>query len=463
MRRAAKRFDVGCASQSVAGRAAPSATGADTGDRAIDQQSVFVALGTALGVGLLIGFEREQSVGAEQGGGSSMGGVRTYPLVSLGGALATLLAREVGAWFVALAFVVVGAFVAISYADDVRERHEHGFTSAVAMLLAFVLGALAAAESAVSPARDRVIVLFSVAVVVTLVLSLKTALHALAHRATKDDVYATLKFLLVAVVLLPLLPDKTIGPLDVFNPFRTGLLIVLIAGVGFAGYVAVRVLGPGRGLGLTGLVGGLVSSTAVTLAAAGRARREPELRPACSLAVVLANAVMTPRVAVIVAVVDPDLLAVIGIPFAALVAVGAAASFVFWRGARGARGESGELRVANPFELSAAVKMGLLVAALLFATKAAVLHLGVGGVYATSALAGLADVDAISVSMAHLALGQIDAVVAATAILLAVAANTAAKTVIAYVVGGRQFGRAVLPTSVATLLTVAAGIVWLRR
>jgi uncharacterized membrane protein (DUF4010 family) len=426
----------------------------------MERESAFVALAVALGIGLLIGFEREQSVERdEKSRETSMGGIRTFPVVALGGALATMLARELGPWFAVAAFAAFASFFVVSYADDVRSGRNRGLTTEAALLVAYLLGALSPTQTLFATTTEKAGVLFSVAVVVTLLLSLKPALHALARKATKDDVYATLKFLLVAVVLLPLLPDRTFGPLDVLNPFKIGLLIVLIAGVGFAGYVAVRALGPGRGLGVTGLVGGLVSSTAVTLASSAHARREPALRASCALAVVLANTIMAPRVLAVIAAVNPDLARTLAVPVAAVVAVGGVASWVFWRRAQGASGTAEKLDLSNPFELTSAVKMGGLITLVLFASKAASVHLGTGAVYVTSVLAGVTDVDAISVSMAQLAGSQIAMPAAATAVLLAVAANTVTKAGIATVVGGWEFGRTVLAAAVATLVAAFVGIV----
>jgi uncharacterized membrane protein (DUF4010 family) len=430
----------------------------------MEHESAFVALAIALGVGLLMGFEREQSADHEGAkSGSSLGGIRTFPVVALAGALATLLARELGAWFVAAPFAAITAFVVVSYVDDVREGRERGLTSEIAMLAAYLLGALAPTERIFATTKQKTVVLFSVAVVASLVLSLKPALHALARKATKDDVYATLKFLLVAVVVLPLLPDRTYGPLDVLNPFKIGVLIVLIAGVGFAGYVAVRALGPGRGLGVTGLVGGLVSSTAVTLGASAHAKREPKLRASCALAIVLANTVMAVRLVVVVVAASPPLARMLAIPVAAVVAVGCAASFLFWRRAKGAAGKADKLALSNPFELMSAVKMGAVITVVLFASKAAAVHVGAGAVYATAVLAGATDVDAISVSMAQLAGTQMTMPGAATAVLLALAANTVTKAVMASVVGGWEFGRTVLAAAAATLGAALAGIafVWM--
>lgn len=427
----------------------------------MEEESLFVALGVALGAGFLIGFERQQS--AESAGvpeSSSMGGVRTYPLVALVGALASLVARSAGAWFVALAFAGLTAFVVVSYADDVRRRRNHGLTSEIALLSAFLLGALATSTGIFATTRDKALLIFSVAVVETFVLSLKPQMHALAGKATHEDVLASLKFLLAAVVLLPLLPDKAMGPFDAFNPFRLGLMVVLIAGVGFAGYVAVRVVGAGRGLVLTGLVGGLVSSTAVTVASAARARAEPKLARTCALSVILANSVMSARVLVIVAALSSVLARALAIPVGALVLVGAATSAVSWLRTRDGRGESVDLKVSNPFEISSAVKMALLIAAVGFVTRAASAHLGTGGVYVASVLGGTTDVDAISVSMAELARTGTDVRIAATSVLCAIAANTVVKEGIAGVGGGAAFLRTLFVPAAATLAATLAGVAW---
>jgi uncharacterized membrane protein (DUF4010 family) len=427
----------------------------------LEEDSVFVALGVALGAGFLIGFERQQS--AESAGvpeSSSMGGVRTYPLVALVGALSMLVGRAAGAWFVALAFVAVAAFVAVSYADDVRRRRDHGLTSEVAFLSAFLLGALTTSKGIFPTTREMALLVFSAAVVEASVLSLKPQMHALAGKATRDDVLASLKFLLAAVVLLPLLPDKAMGPFDALNPFRLGLMVVLIAGVGFAGYVAVRVMGAGRGLVLTGLVGGLVSSTAVTVASAARARAEPKLARTCALSVILANSVMSARVLVILAALSAALARALAVPIAALVLVGAATSAISWWRTRGVHGASVEVQHTNPFEISSAVKMALLIAAVGFATRAAAAHLGTGGVYVASVLGGTTDVDAISVSMAELTRTGSDVRVAATSVLAAMATNTAVKAGIAGVGGGVAFFRSLLVPALATLAAALAGIVW---
>jgi uncharacterized membrane protein (DUF4010 family) len=426
----------------------------------MDELAAFASLGVALGAGLLVGFERQQTAGVEKLPEKSLlGGARTFPLVALAGAVAALAGRWIGAWFVAVVFAAVAALVVVSYLDDVRRTHDHGLTSETALLLVFLLGALAATDGVFSSAKERALVVVSAAVVSTFVLSLKPPLHALAAKTTKEDVFAALKFLLVAVVVLPLLPDEKTGPYDALNPRKLGLLVALLAGVGFGGYVAMRAFGARHGLVLTGLLGGLVSSTAVTLAAARHAK-SAKAAPLAATSAAVAWAVMGARVLVVAAAFDAELLRALAVPVAAVGVVGAAAAAVLWARSRG-HGDGVELAVKNPVELSAALQMTLVVAAVLVATKFAEQRFGAGGVYATSALAGTVDVDAVTVSMAGLARGRESVAAPATAVLVAIASNTVAKTTIAAVVGGARFARTLLVPAAAMVLAAAAGVVWL--
>jgi len=294
-----------------------------------------------------------------------------------------------------------------------------------------------------------------VAVAATILLSSKPALHKMAQKVSKEDTYATLKFLVVAVVALPLLPNQIMGPLAVLNPFNVGLMIVLIAGIGFIGYVAIRILGTGRGLAITGLVGGLVSSTAVTLSFSGRAKETPRLAPGCALAVVLASAIMYGRVLVEVAVVYAPLLRRLIVPMLAMLVAGAVVSFIFYRRAQEAAKEKADVKFDNPFELSSAIKFGALYAGVLLVAKAATVYLGAGGTYLAGILAGTTDVDAITLSMAALARDGLDQNVAVTTIILGSASNTVVKGGMAVVLGGGVFGRQI---ALAFGIMLAAGL-----
>jgi uncharacterized membrane protein (DUF4010 family) len=429
----------------------------------------FLSLGVALGIGLLVGFERERSAAAEKTPEAQelTAGARTYPLIALGGALAMLLSRAVGLWLVLVALVAALAPLVIAFWSNIQKGRDPGGTSEAAALVVFLLGVLTQAEAIVPSLENRLVVCASLGVVVTLLLSVKMPLHQFAHRVSREDVFSTLKFLVVAVVILPLLPNRTFGPLDVLNPYEVGLMIVLIAGLSFVGYVAVRVLGPGRGLVVTGLVGGLASSTAVTLTFSGKAKREPYLRGPYAMAVILASTLMYLRVIVEVAVVNRALVADVAPPLALMcLASTAAAALQYWRDKRKQAGEteSGdgkELELKNPVELGLAVKFGLLFGGVLLLSKAANVYVGESGTYVAALLAGLTDVDAITLSLAKLAHTELTPQVATLAILIGTASNTLVKAGLAIGLGGWAFGRVVLLSFVAAIAAGAVGLLFL--
>ncbi|MCC6903853.1 MAG: MgtC/SapB family protein [Polyangiaceae bacterium] len=426
----------------------------------MDAYEPFLSLAVACAVGLLIGLEREQSHPASSDDRRFFfGGSRTFPLFALAGAISALLARSLGPSIVLVPFLAIMALLLTVHVSSLRAGADVGLTSEVAALVTFLLGALATSRGVIEPTGQRLVVVSAVAVVMTLVLSLKPVLHSLVQQATKDDVYATLKFLLVAVVVLPLMPDRTLGPFDVLNPYKIGWMIVLIAGVSFVGYVAIRVLGPGRGLGLTGLVGGLVSSTVVTLAASGSARRDPSIVKPAALAVVLASSVMYVRVLILVAVIERSLVRPLLPPLLAMTAAGALVAAVLLRPSREGGPTHANVSFANPFELSQAVKFAALFTAVLMGVKFASQNLGSSGIYVTSAIAGAPDVDAIALSMANLVKTGLDVHVAANAIWIAVASNTVAKGLMAIILGGWAFGRVVAAGFGAMLAASLVGLV----
>ncbi|HTN51491.1 MAG TPA: MgtC/SapB family protein [Anaeromyxobacter sp.] len=418
----------------------------------------FVSLGLAGAAGLLIGLERERSAPEVRREGSFLGGARTHPLLALAGGVATLAARQVGAVAVAVPFLGLVALLVIGYAGDVVRDRTRGITSEAAFLLSFLLGVLSATEGLIEPLSAKIFVVSAVAVLATFLLSAKPMLHPLVRRVSPEDALATLEFLIVAVVVLPLLPDRTYGPLDVLNPFQIGAMVVLISALSFCGFAAMRLLGPERGMGLTGLVGGLASSTAVTLAMSGRAREHPALSDSFALAVMLASTVMFLRVLVIVALVNPGLAGPLLLPLLAGAGAAGLASLLLWRRSRRPAREAGPVEVTNPFELGKALRFALLFAVVLLGATAATRYLGTAGTYAAGLLAGTTDVDAITLSMAKLGGTAVDARVAVTTVFLGVASNTLVKGGMAGVVGGWAFGRRVLAAQVASLLAGVVGL-----
>ena len=399
--------------------------------------------GAALGLGLLLGLERERKRDAEL----LFGGVRTFALIALLGALGAFMERELDqGWLILAAFVALSALVIVSYATT-AVRGEVGITTEVTALLAFIVGALCGWE--------QVAVASVATVVCLLLLTLKDFLHGLARRVELADVQATLQFAVISVIILPLLPDQNFGPppIDVINPYKIWLMVVLIAGLNFLGYLLVKVLGNEHGFIVTGILGGLVSSTAVTLSFSQRSRREPAMSNAFVLAIVVAWTIMFVRVVVVVGLVNRALAANLALALGCMAAVGLVISVVLWRRSR--THEKGVVTAgANPFELGEAIKFGLLFGIVTVVAKTAEAYLGATGLYLAGAVAGLTDVDAISLSMANLATASPQSVkIAASTIVIAVISNTLVKTGMAVFMGAPALRRTI---SVVTILLFAA-------
>jgi uncharacterized membrane protein (DUF4010 family) len=417
----------------------------------------YVSLALALAAGLLVGLEREQSAPQGDARRGFLGGIRTYPLMALVGAVAVMLSKVVGPWALVVAGLGLSVMLAINHWRDAEVGHP-GLTSEASALLTFLLGALALADGAIPQLDRRSFVVASLAVATTVLLSTKAQLRAFSSRVSKNDVIATLKFLLVAVVVLPLLPDEAYGPYGVLNPYRIGFMVLLIAGIGFAGYVAMRLWGEGRGLLVTGLVGGLVSSTAVTLAAAARAKATPALARPAALSVVLASTIMFPRILVAAFAIERQLFLALIAPMAAMGVAGVVVCGVLYFRRSGAAPDETEVELTNPFELSSALKLVGLFAVILVVSRWASATFGESGTYVTGALAGLSDVDAITLSMANLVKGgTVDATVAARTVVIASCTNTLSKSALALALGGGVFGRRVLQ-SLALVLLVGLGV-----
>jgi uncharacterized membrane protein (DUF4010 family) len=421
----------------------------------VDPYEPLLSLGLAVVAGLLVGLEREQSAPEHRASESFLGGARTYPLVALTGALSMLAARQLGAAVVVAVFAAVVVFLVVAYVDVVRRGADRGLTSEVAFLVTFVLGAISVSPEIIPQQGRRIFTVLGTAVAVTALLSSKPVVHPLMRRVSREDVVSVLKFLIVAVLLVPWLPDRSFGPLGALNLRVIGWMMLLVAGVSFVGYAATRLLGPERGLSVTGFVGGLVSSTAVTLAMSARSRTDKAIERPAALAAVLASSIVFLRVLVVVAFVNLGLAARLAIPMLAMGATGlAACAFLYRRSSHPSGGEA--LQLDNPVSLSSALKFALLFAAVLLASKAASHYLGAAGVYAAAVLAGTTDMDAIALSMADLAGGQVALPVATTAVVLAGASNTVVKGGMAVALGSWGYARIVL-LSFAGIL-VAGGL-----
>jgi len=408
--------------------------------------------GAALGLGLLLGLERERKRDAEL----LFGGIRTFALIALLGAIGAFLERELNqGWLVLVAFAAVGSLVVVSYSMTAA-RGELGITTEITALLAFIVGALCG--------WSKVEVAAVVTVVCLLLLTLKDYLHRLARRVELVDVEATLKFAVISLIILPLLPNAAFGPppLDVINPYKIWLMVVLIAGLNFLGYVLVKVFGSEHGLVVTGILGGLVSSTAVTLSFSQRSRQEPAMSSAFVLAIVVAWTIMFLRVVVIVGMVSRSLAGDLALALGLMAGAGLLVSLVLWQRTR-FHGKGVVTAGPNPFELGEAIKFGLLFGVVTVVAKAAEVYLGETGLYIAGAVAGLTDVDAISLSMANLAAAEpASLTIAARTIVIAVVSNTLTKTGMAVFLGAPALRRTLLLAALPLLIAAAVGAMVIR-
>lgn len=398
------------------------------------------ALLVATLLGLLVGLERERK---RQDQGSIFAGIRTFPLIALFGALTALLQGAVGATLVSLGLLALGALLALSYWRT-SQGEKVGGTTEVAALVTFGLG--------VAAGLGHFATALAGAVIVTGVLSLRTELHTFAGALTREDLYAVVRFAAVSLVVLPLVPDATYGPWEVLNPRTIWLLVVLISGVSFIGYVATQLFGAQRGLLFSGVVGGLASSTAVTLSFSSRSRDlqaqnglSAEDRAGATLlatGVLLATNMTLLRLLLYLSVVQPPLVWPLLPPFAALSAVTLLGAGLLYR--RG-RAQTAELpALENPFRLRPALTFAGLYAVVALLARAAQEVLGAGGLYLAGVLGGLTQLDAITLSVAQ---GLGDTVALPTAVLalaLAAASNSLFKVVIATLRGSPPFARTLL-------------------
>ena len=404
-------------------------------------------LAIAFGLGLIIGLERGWNTRLQRDG-QRFAGIRTFALASLlGGVLAALADAE---RFIVLAAgtLVAGGLVIAAYLISIRETRDVGMTTELALLTTFGLGALAVSGSPFAAT--------AAAIGVALLLGFKAEFHAVIEKLERQELLATLQLLAIAAVLVPLLPARELGPWNAINPRTIGMLVLLIAGLSYLGYFAVRMLGPRRGIVLTAFLGGLSSSTAVTIAYARRARALNTQQRLFGAGIALAAATMVPRLAVEIAAVNPTLLAKLWPTLVVLAIVPLAG--VGWA-ARFKRGSevSIDIKLSNPLQLPAALGFGVLLAVFFVAARALQQNLGDTGVYAMTAVAAFVDVDAIGLSLAEGAnRAVISDLTAQRAIVLAVLVNTAVKAVLAAALGGSAMLRSA--SSILALAVVCAAV-----
>ena len=401
----------------------------------------------ALLVGVLIGLDRERA--EVRKARQIFAGVRTFPLVALCGAVPALLVGELGPLLAAVSLVAVAAIAVVSYMRA-SANGDMGATTEVAAIATFLLGALAGA--------GQLVVAGACGVAVAVLLVAKPKLEAFSRALSPEELTAALELAVITVIVLPLLPNRGFGPWEVWNPREIWMVVVLVTALSFVGFVAMRLLGERRGMAVTGAVGGLVSSTAVTMAMAERSRSADELSRAAAASAVVASSIMPLRMAVLAGAVNagilPRLLPVVFV----MALAGLVAAWVLSR----RRDEPSEpsSQIKNPFSLVAALSFAAIYAVVLILVRGAGVYFGAGGTYAAAGLSAVADVDAVTIAFSRLGPGDTIWKMPAAAVTVAAVTNTLVKMVIAVAMGSPRFRRYVAISLGATaILGAAAGLV----
>jgi uncharacterized membrane protein (DUF4010 family) len=413
--------------------------------------AIFPQMLIALAIGLLIGGEREWSQRSRHAERVTAG-IRTFGLLGLLGCLAVVLSVRFHPYIGAIVLVGVVLLVVAGYIVETRASGDWGMTTEIAMLVTFALGALVA--------LNEVVLAAGLGVLVAALLSLKSVLHSRVHRLTPAEVSGALKLLFISVVMLPLLPNQAMGPFDIFNPYVVWWMVVLIAALGFVAYVAMRATDSRQGILLTALLGGIVSSTAMTLTLARMAKSVD--RPNVLVAgLLMTSALMFPRVLLEVGLLAPRLLDELMLPLGLAMVIYLAGAGVFmWREIHDPDINKSEVAVAvkNPFELLPALKFTALLVFIMVAVELAQRFAGDAGVYVTAAISGAADVDAITLSLAGLAQSELSHTVAADGIIIAAASNSLAKLVLAGLIGGKAIAWRTGPCVLLAVAVALSGI-----
>ena len=408
------------------------------------------ALLVSASLGALLGLERQWSGQRSHPKAETVAGARTFALWGVLGTLCAWIDRGHQPGIFLAGFVGMVLLVSLFlFRRAVRDR-DIGLTTAAVSLATYLIGGL------VSYGEVKTSVVVAVSLVV--LLASKDWLHRISRKFTSTDVYQALQFAAVTGIVLPLVPDRPYGPYGAFNPFNIWLMVVLVSGLGFAGYVAVRIFGGQRGLAMTGLLGGLASSTATTLAMSRESREQPSLGPVCALAVILACTVMLGRVAILVGAVSPTLLGAAA-PWLALMAVPAIIFAAWsWRHFRDeeADGTTKPAEAHNPLNLRVAIQFAILYALIVLLVKWAQDVFGGAGLYVASFLSGLTDLDAISLSLAQMQkAGHLVANEGTRALVIAAMANALLKAGMAVTLGSESMRRPVMLVLGATALCAA--------
>jgi uncharacterized membrane protein (DUF4010 family) len=371
-------------------------------------------------------------------------GLLTFAVIGLAGGVIGLLSARTQTMVLGFGFVGLAGLLVVGHTLSAQRDNHYGLTTELAAFTTFGLAALATTGAPYVAAAGSV--------VMATLLGLKPELHRWLQRLNRDELIAALELLMISVVVLPLLPDRGVGPWHALNPYRIWLLVVIVAAISFAGHFAVRVLGQSRGILLTGIFGGLASSTALTLHFARLSKRTTGLDGVLSTGIVLAQAIAIPRMIFITLFVSPELATGASLPLGLMTAVGVLiALIVRWLSAR--TEARAPRRLGPPFQLAETLRFAVLVVVIIFISAAAQRLFGDLSIYGIAIAAGAGNLTAATLSIAGLAENTLSTETAIRALILAATAGVLFKGFIAYSIGGRRLGWIVLASAAGVAVT----------
>lgn len=396
----------------------------------LTQADFIIRLLVSIGIGAVIGLEREHAAMMEKA--KNFAGIRTFIFVVILGLVGGML------YYLFSPFIYIGVLIAVVVLTGISyfitaSKGEIGATTEFSLIISFFLGTLVL--------MGKLEVSLSIMVVVVVLLSLKLRFRSIVDEITAQELYDLIRFVVIALLIFPFLPNENFGPYNIINPREIGWVIILTSGVGLVGYTLMKFLGTGRGILLSGIVGGLVSSTAVTWVFAKKSKESDELSGSCAIAILSASSIMVLRVLVWTWVFNRGLFnsIVIKILLVFIACIGAALLFYFRK--RDQERTQAPIRKGKPLDLQGALVFGLIYIIILLVVNYANEQMGDKGLLISSAIAGLSDIDAITITISKLAQRTLDFSSAADAILVAVISNTVVKMSIALWVGSKSLRR----------------------
>lgn len=397
----------------------------------------------ALLLGALIGLQRGW-VARHLAAGERIAGIRTHALVGLLGGFSAVLSAVLTPWVFPVAFLGVAAIALVAYRARLQHERNFSITGLIGLLLTFMLGAIALSVSVFLAAAG--------AVVTALILDYKAEIHGLLAKLEEHELDAGLKLLLISVVILPLLPNQGYGPGAAINPYEIWWLVVLIAGISFVGYFAVRMAGARRGILFTSLFAGLSSTTALTLNFARLSRQAPEASRLLAAGVLIACGTMFPRLLVYAYLINPELIGLLLLPVITMALALYVPAVFIWRGIEQTVSLEKPVLDRNPLDLSAALYFAVLITVILLLGEWLSSTVGDAGIYLLAAASGVADVDAITLSLTRLSVNGIGLDTAVLGIVIASAVNNLVKAGLTVWLGSARLWRLVILPMVASLL-----------